>query len=509
MVKTFSFFITILFAFIISVSTQVQAQWVEQTSPTANALFTVSVVDNSVAWIGGTNGTVLRTTDGGANWTNVGGGAIGTGPVYNIFALDAQTAICTASPSGTFIYRTTNGGSTWTQVFTNSSGFMDAIWMFDANNGFAYGDPVGGNWELYNTSDGGATWTAAPNLAQAGSEAGWNNAMYVTGTRIWFGTNNSRIYYSTDSGNSWTPQTTTQINSYSVWFDNAANGMMGGESALNQTTNGGNTWTLLSTLPNTGIIGALTSFNGQWWAARQLNTIFYSTDNGASWTTQYTAPTSGVYYAMSRSRNGNLIIAARSDGGISAYTIIIPVELTSFTASTNNLGQVVLNWQTATETNNRMFEIERKTDNSDYSIVGFVNGAGTTTNPQSYTFVDKNVNRGNYTYRLKQIDFDGHFQYSNAVEVVVAGPMTFDLAQNYPNPFNPSTKINFSVPDQGNVKLSVYNAIGQEVAVLLNGAVTPGQHEVTFNANSLPSGAYFYKLQSGSSVMIKKMLLLK
>jgi hypothetical protein len=189
--------------------------------------------------------------------------------------------------------------------------------------------------------------------------------------------------------------------------------------------------------------------------------------------------------------------------------LYVPVELTSFTASTNNIGQVVLNWQTATETNNRMFEIQRKTDNSNYSTIGFVDGAGTSTEQHNYTYVDKNVNTGNYTYRLKQIDFDGRFQYSDEVNVSATGPTTFNLAQNYPNPFNPTTNISFSVPESGNVKLAVYNTIGQEVAVLVNGAVTVGQHEVTFNAASLPSGTYFYKLQTSNSIMVKKMMLLK
>jgi hypothetical protein len=193
----------------------------------------------------------------------------------------------------------------------------------------------------------------------------------------------------------------------------------------------------------------------------------------------------------------------------SVMNLVVPVELTSFTASTNELGQVVLNWQTATETNNRMFEVERKDVNGEYTTVGYVNGAGTTTEKQSYSFVDKNVNNGNYTYRLKQLDFNGRFEYSNEVEVTVTGPKTFNLAQNYPNPFNPTTNISFTVPEAGKVKLAVYNLIGQEVAVLVNGVVTEGSHEVEFNAKSLPSGTYFYKLQSDNSVSIKKMLLLK
>jgi len=187
---------------------------------------------------------------------------------------------------------------------------------------------------------------------------------------------------------------------------------------------------------------------------------------------------------------------------------IIPVELTSFTAVSNN-GVVELNWQTATEINNHMFEIERKAETSEFTTIGYVEGSGTTTEPRSYSYTDNEVNTGTYTYRLKQIDFDGTFTYSNEVEVDVTAPLTFNLGQNYPNPFNPSTKINYSIPEDGNVKLAVYNIVGEEVAVLVNGFAQAGSFDVTFNASNLPSGVYIYKLQSANSVQTKKMLLLK
>jgi hypothetical protein len=228
---------------------------------------------------------------------------------------------------------------------------------------------------------------------------------------------------------------------------------------------------------------------------------------------QWTLGASGTPIALSLEANDFFGAAATDEMYVDDYTVTdltnVPVELTSFTASTNNLGQVELNWNTATETNNRMFEIERKDAQNNFATVGFVNGSGTSTQPHSYTFVDKNVNSGTYTYRLKQIDFDGRSEYSNNVEVSVSGPATFDLSQNYPNPFNPTTSITYNVPQSGNVTLAVYNTIGQQVAMLVNGNVTAGIHTATFNAKSLPSGAYFYKLQQGSSVMVKKMLLLK
>lgn len=195
------------------------------------------------------------------------------------------------------------------------------------------------------------------------------------------------------------------------------------------------------------------------------------------------------------------------------YTVIdllfIPVELTSFAASVNNNGNVVLNWSTATETNNHMFEIERRAEEGEFFTIAYVDGAGTTTEPQDYSYIDKSVQNGKYFYRLKQLDFDGRYEYSDEVEVDVTGPLSFNLEQNYPNPFNPSTTIKYSVAEAGNIKLSVYNLVGEEVVVLANGFSQSGFYEVSFDASNLPSGTYLYKLQSANSVQTKKMILLK
>jgi hypothetical protein len=184
----------------------------------------------------------------------------------------------------------------------------------------------------------------------------------------------------------------------------------------------------------------------------------------------------------------------------------VPVELVSFAGSAVG-SEVHLNWQTATETNNYGFEIQRGNDNFKFETIGFVNGAGTVTDVQTYSFVDKNIS-GQKFYRLKQVDFDGSFDYSNVVEVNVV-PSVYSLSQNYPNPFNPSTTIAFSLPQEVHVAIKVYNVLGTEVATLVNDVYAAGTHEVEFNASELGSGIYYYTINSGNFKSTKKLVLLK
>lgn len=187
----------------------------------------------------------------------------------------------------------------------------------------------------------------------------------------------------------------------------------------------------------------------------------------------------------------------------------LPVELTSFTASVNPTGHVVLNWSTALEINNRLFEIERKSAEGEFTTIGYVEGAGTTTEEQNYVYIDKTVQSGIYSYRLKQFDFDGRYEYSDVIEVEVLGPLTFALHQNYPNPFNPSTTIKYNIPEAGNITLAVYNLLGEEIRLIESGYKEAGFYEATFNAETLPSGTYIYKLQNNERVQAKKMILMK
>jgi hypothetical protein len=203
----------------------------------------------------------------------------------------------------------------------------------------------------------------------------------------------------------------------------------------------------------------------------------------------------------------------------------LPVELTSFTANVIN-GAVKLEWQTGTETNNKGFSVERKSlfaqDENNWNEIGFVDGAGTTAEPHQYSFTDANVESGKYFYRLKQIDIGGSFEYSETIEAEVGTPSKFELSQNYPNPFGKASRagrsntiIRYSLPEQSTVKIEIFNALGQSVAVLANSEKPAGNYEATWNANNLPSGIYLISIRAEgfdsktNFSQVKKALLLK
>jgi len=225
----------------------------------------------------------------------------------------------------------------------------------------------------------------------------------------------------------------------------------------------------------------------------------------------------GDYFDMVSDSNGaHLAWAATFNGEQDVYysyiidmTDNVPVELLSFSSSVA-VNVVTLYWSTATELNNHGFEIERSFDKTNWRTIGFREGKGTTSEPQQYSYSDKlsGIESSRFYYRLKQIDFNGSFEYSDIVEAEIA-PSVFSLSQNYPNPFNPGTTISYQLPVNGFVTLKVYDVLGNEVATLENEEKSAGEYEIEFDGSNLTSGIYFYKLQSGSFVETKRMLLLK
>ena len=271
-----------------------------------------------------------------------------------------------------------------------------------------------------------------------------------------------------------------------------------------------------------------------------MSALYYSnsTDEGATWSANerlsgYFDPhvgwpqqnKMGDYYDMVSDSNGAFLAwAATFNGEQDVYYsyitagITVPVELLSFSSSIVG-SNVTLNWSTATELNNHGFEIERSFNKKNWATIGFREGKGTTSELQQYSYSDElsDIVPSKLYYRLKQIDFNGSFEYSNIVEVEIV-PTKFALEQNYPNPFNPVTIINYSIPNvtpsgvEGfQVQLKVFDVLGNEVAALVNEEKPAGSYNVQFTINNvqLSSGIYFYQLKAGDYVETKKMVLMK
>ncbi|MCH7964047.1 MAG: DUF2341 domain-containing protein [Bacteroidetes bacterium] len=241
-----------------------------------------------------------------------------------------------------------------------------------------------------------------------------------------------------------------------------------------------------------------------------LNLYNRSSSSDGSWTTLVSGATSMT--ATTVTFDG---VSTLGQFTIGSSGSPLPVELVSFTGKVKDQ-KVYLNWSTATEVNNYGFEIERKipdqvrNDNRNWENIGFVEGHGNSNSPKEYSFIDNEISSaGIYYYRLKQIDNDGVYEFSKTIEVNFNVPIKFELSQNYPNPFNPSTTISFNLPKSGVVTLKVYNIMGEEIKILVEGYREAGNYTVNFNAEEHPSGMYLYRLTAGGFTATKKMLMIK
>ncbi len=193
-----------------------------------------------------------------------------------------------------------------------------------------------------------------------------------------------------------------------------------------------------------------------------------------------------------------------------------PVELASFAGRVTNENVVLLEWSTASESNNLGFYVERRLNETEWQQVGFVKGFGTTTDERHYSFNDVPGAAGDWSYRLKQVDTDGTFEYSDPINVSIATPQRFALAQNYPNPFNPETTISFDIPEsaQGQMVLTIYDMLGRQVRTLVNKQVVPGFYQLVWDGlddagAQTSSGVYIYRLVAGDYSAAKKMIKLQ
>lgn len=479
--------------------------WNYQVSGTTQDLNGVYMLDTQTGWICGNAGTMLKTNDGGQNWIQVNATL---NDLNSILFKDASIGVAVGD-DGTII-RSTNGGTNWSVVASGTTEQFRKVSSGSGNTFFAAGD----NGLISVSTDNGATWS----LKNAGTTLRFRGTATTASNKVWIVGENGLIKYSTDGGNNWSDQTSGITNNdiNDIQFINENIGFAGADgSNFIFTTDGGQNWAPR----NSGIFFDLYGIYFQdaniGWGVSIVGTIFFTTDGGNSWTSQPCGSAFTLREAHFLHQGKGWTVG--DNGTVVMYTDnTVPVELNSFNASVTG-NNISLKWSTATETNNRGFEVERKVNsgqssvnNLEYQVVGFVDGHGTSTEQQSYFFIDQNLSAGKYLYRIKQIDFDGSFEYFElASEVTVEAPNTFSLSQNYPNPFNPTTLIKFSIPVKGNVTLKVYDIIGNEVAALVNENKDAGQFEVRFNGEGLSSGLYLYQLKSSNFIETRKMTLIK
>jgi hypothetical protein len=223
--------------------------------------------------------------------------------------------------------------------------------------------------------------------------------------------------------------------------------------------------------------------------------VYFSPDAGQTWYEYMNGlPKASMILDLSIVRSSNRIRAVTHGNGVyeAAIDVTIPVELTSFIAEVQN-EKVILIWSTATETNNNGFEIQRSFDGKSFVTVGFVTGHGTITKPSNYSYIDEDQS-GKVYYRLKQLDYNGTYSYSNIISIDVITLNEFVLEQNFPNPFNPSTIIQFKIPVESFVTLKIYDVLGKEISTFINELKQPGNYKVEFKPENLSSGIYFYQL---------------
>ena len=502
-----------------------EGTWYSQNSGTSSILQDVFFVDQDYGWITGVN-FILHTTNSGDTWV-----AQQAPPVsiyyVDIYFIDRMNGWACGNEAK--IIHTTDGGNTWVNQpnpYTFPNPILYSIYFANADTGWALGGDHGNYPNFINrrvvlyTTNGGNSWDFQ---YSASNEQPVYCANFISPSEGFAASESGDVMHTSNGGNSWIEMSpVSSYRLYGIYFANSNKGWVSGKylgvphvASISKTTDGGITWATQSFGTDEYIqdIYFVDDLNG--WAVggafggSGASTILHTTDGGENWSVQ-PSPTSNALYGVSFSDINNGW-AVGFGGTVIGYTNPVPVELTSFNATKNN-NDVMLSWQTATETNNSGFKILRsiQNENLEWKQIGFVEGNGTTTSESNYLFTDKNVLQGNYYYKLSQVDFDGTRTESEIVEVEInSQPNEYSLLQNYPNPFNPSTTIKYSIPESGNVSLAIYNSIGEKVETLVNDFKSPGNYEINFNASKLASGIYYYQLRSGVFTQTKKMILMK
>ncbi len=408
-----------------------------------SSLKCVTFTDSVTGFAGSAPCRIVKTTDAGDSWyvVNRTGLTDTIGLINRIYFINPATGWAVTTRGG--ILKTTDAGENWFAQLNAGINFsFMSLSFIDLLKGWVISPGFGG---IYNTVDGGINWIRRTDIQIFDG----SDIYYIDSLE--FAINFLELDKTTDSGNNWFTQFSSQYIIRTFGWLSTSHGFIIGDGVY-ETNDKGDTWNEVLELRNIGL------------------RRFHSPKNYIGYAVGYT----GLVYKY-------------------IDTTITPVELSSFNAETFK-NFVTLKWTTVTETNNRGFEILRSDNKRDWKAIAFIEGSGTTTSSQHYEYEDRLFLSGRYYYKLKQIDFGGTFNFSDIIEVNIFHPFKIKLYQNYPNPFNPATNIDFEISYQSNAKIILYDITGREVEVLLDKELVPGFYTITFNLERLTSGIYFYRM---------------
>ncbi len=445
---------------------------------------------------------LYKTIDDGMTWKSVFPDQDGDLGLSCIFFIDSVTGFV-GTNFNVRIYKTTDAGESWSRKnVTGVTGLTFPVRNIFFINHFV-GWAVAGGGALLKTTDGGENWLTL------------NNSMYGKAIQFWDTLNgyilSSKLNRTTDGGLTWSSSILPGINaSDDFYFHNEFKGWLTSFNTLYQTTNSGNSWYLI---PN---IGGFNFGYFNWLTKTRCFLVgtktYYSIDSGSTWM-DITESLGGLKINRMHSSNASSGYAVGDLGLIIKYfdSAYIPVELLSFKATIINENNVNLQWTTASEINNNGFIVERKDEKGDYEQIGFVTGSGTTIKPQNYFFEDKNLGRGIYKYKLNQMDYNGKNNLLDELEIKIdIISDIFELYSNYPNPFNQKTIITFSTSISENIKLKIFNLLGEEIATIFNDVVeAEKKYSIEFDGEKLSSGIYYCVLTQNKKRKSAKMIHLK
>lgn len=472
------------------------SQWSIIPSGTTNDLFDVKFISSTEGWIVGNLGTILHSTDEGETWVaQVSSTVKNRGAVFF-----TSTTKGVAVGESAVLSTTTNGGTTWTSSqFTGIGGpFLHDIYFPSASIGYI----VGNTGTIFKTTNGASSWMDISRNV----ETRQRSVFFINTTKGWIVGTGGNIVVTTNGGSSWSNQFAQQgIQFHDVEFvDNNTGWVVGSNGLIKKTTNAGGLWSN-QTSGTTVLLHDVDFVDANYgWAVGENGTILHTVDGGTTWFPQSSGVTAELHAIRAFSDQvaiavgaGGIILKTTNGGGV------LPIELTSFIAKLTDYTSVALQWKTASEINNKGFEIQWSTNGSQWQNLGFVQGYGNTNAPRQYFFTHGGPVAGVNYYRLKQMDYDGAYDYS-PVRTVQLDANVLEV-KIYPNPVTGRLlHLHFNQTIDQPIDFQVFTARGK---LLKHKTISVAQETVTVDLHDVNNpGLYFIRLVSGDFEKEEKIL---